>query len=407
MSKHIIIFLKFENFSRIVNEGLPSHLYEKTLITNDSALLEKCKDHYHHFLYAEQLSSPQVVDFVMSLHAIKHVDGVFSPSEDLVEFLAFLRKQLGITDGVVGDDAVFFRNKVEMKNRLAQDKVILIPRYCTVYRFENAVDFLNSKSSEAIIKPVDGAGSLNTYRVNLSNINDYFDLLNNNSGKYEIEEFIEGSMFHLDSIIHKNEIVFTSVARYTHSTLECRDGRPLCGYFLPDHYDPLIKNLISANTDLLNSMPIKDGVTHAELIVTPDQEIYFCEVAARIAGGGIIFGIEATTGVNVLTEGARTFVGEPPIFKGRFPQTYGGYVLLYKKKGRVKQITQSSEFLQIKGVKRADILAKAGDELNFSGSSGDVVGVVTWSADSFADNDRIRSEIERLWSLEVEEAVIL
>ncbi|MEK5547578.1 ATP-grasp domain-containing protein [Paenibacillus sp. FSL L8-0689] len=402
MDKHYVIFAKFENFSRIVNEGLSSLRYEKTLITNNQRLIERCSDHYHHFLCVEDLTSPQVVEFILTLHDEKPVNGIFSESEDLVQFTALLRERLGLTCGVIGRDGDFFRDKVKMKNHLAQEKVILIPEYRTVHHFADAIDFLSKHAPEAIIKPIDGAGSLHTFRVHLDNIHEYEQLLNDHAGKFEIEQYIDGKMFHMDSVVYNNQAAFTSVACYTHSTLECREGKPLCGYFYPDHEMPLVQQLIAANNKVLSAMPITSGVAHTELLVTKQQEILFCETAARIAGGGIIFGIEDTCGVNPLLEGARAFVGEQPLFNQYYPQTNGGYLLLYKKKGRVKHVTPSSDFLQIQGVKRADILPQVGDCLSFSGSSGDVAGVVTWSVDSFEENERIRNEIEHLWELEME-----
>lgn len=408
--KHIVIFCNFENFNRIINEGIPKEDYYKTLITVDKSLIEKCKDIYHQIFYIEENHSSQKdlptdnLDRLLDdIHSNRAIDGIFCESEYMVEKIARYRSRYNIRYGLKGEDAIYFRNKVLMKDIIKKNTTVNIPRYRTINSEDDVKNFLNNISDIAIIKPVDGAGTLDTFKVSKDNYDEVIKIINDNFDKYEIEEFIEGEMYHIDTIIYDGNPVFTSVGKYLLSTMECHNSNPYVGYMYPNHEDKLIGKLVDTSNQVLAGMPIKEGVTHMELFLTNSGEVYFCEVAARIAGSGIIFAIEDTCGINPLCQGAQAFVGINPDMSKRRQQENGGYVILYKKSGKITDISETNDFIDIPGIRTITILYKKDDVIEFNGSSGDVAGVITWVANSFDDNSKISSEIVRRWRIETSE----
>jgi len=408
--RHIVIFCNFENFNRILNEGIPNDKYYKTLITEDENMVEKCKDIYSQIFYIEErpskyksLSTEKLDKLIDKINDIRSIDGIFSPSELMVDKLARYRDRYNIKYGIKYQDSVCFRNKILMKDIISNNTSVNVPRYRRLYGFKDIEEFINTITPIAVIKPIDGMGTVNTFKVTKENINDVVQYIESDISNYEIEEFIDGDMYHVDTILYDGKPQFTSVGKYLLSTMEWGEFDLNTGYIYPDHNNPLIKNIIDSSNEVLRNMPIKEGVTHMELFVDKFGKIYFCEVAARIAGGGIIFAIEDTCGINVLCQGAQAFAGIEPDFSKLRKQDNGGYAILHKKIGTVIDITSEEKFKELSGVRTATVLYKKGDNIKFSGSSGDVAGIVTWISNSFEENKNILAKISEKWILVTDE----
>jgi hypothetical protein len=124
-----------------------------------------------------------------------------------------------------------------------------------------------------------------------------------------LQEFVEGTMAHVDSVVHDGRIVFASASRYLQQPGHF-DRMPYQGsVVLTD--GALHDALLSLNEQVLQALGLHDCVTHAEFFVTGDG-LLFCEAAARPGGGGIDDIVARTHGVDLVRAAVRLQCGLDP-----------------------------------------------------------------------------------------------
>ncbi|MGA8941374.1 MAG: ATP-grasp domain-containing protein, partial [Thermoactinomyces sp.] len=197
---------------------------------------------------------------------------------------ARLRDFLGL-EGQSLDSALAFRDKVKMKSIL-KDAGIRVPAYA---RLESAIDlykFVHSHGYPVVVKPVDGMGSRNT--TVLENEQDTLSYLEKGLGhNLEVEEFIEGEMYHIDGLILNGQIVLCWPSKYLNDCLAFHEGKYLGSYLLSPQ-NPLTPRLQAYVQSILAILPSPQNTTfHAEVFHTPDDELVLCEVACRTGGSRI------------------------------------------------------------------------------------------------------------------------
>jgi hypothetical protein len=69
------------------------------------------------------------------------------------------------------------------------------------------------------------------------------------------------------------------------------------------------QSLETFNRDLIKTLGLVRGATHAEFIKGDDGRFYFLEIAARVGGANIAECVEAATGLNLWAEWAKVEIG--------------------------------------------------------------------------------------------------
>jgi hypothetical protein len=125
------------------------------------------------------------------------------------------------------------------------------------------------------------------------------------------EEFVAGTLHHVDSVVHQGRAVAATVSGYLDSTTDfARSFSYLRGISLPP--GPECEALLAFNSAVLASHPYLSGVTHLEVFRRPDGELLFCEIAARVGGGGIATSFHARTGIDLYAIHLRAQAGLAP-----------------------------------------------------------------------------------------------
>jgi hypothetical protein len=251
------------------------------------------------FLVVEELTV-ELFDLVFS--QLPKVDRLICFSEEDLYLAAVLRERHSIP-GPKTTQTKVFRDKLLMKERLS--KAVRVPRSSSLLGFSNdqpsvAYSRLADEfGTPFVLKPRLGMscsgvhliGSQQEFETVLTE--DYVSPV-----LYEVEEFIPGRMFHVDSFVANREVQCSFVSAYTSPPIDYKQTS-MGGILQSDQTNDLIQRIQDVNRTVLELIGMEEGCAHLELFVTPAQEIVFCEIGARIGGGLIVLMIEAATGINL------------------------------------------------------------------------------------------------------------
>jgi hypothetical protein len=249
--------------------------------------------------------------------------GLVTLNERLLLTAARLREELAIA-GPTMAEVVPFRDKLVMKAVLSASG-IRVPVH-RPFSLDNARRLL-AEHAKVVVKPVRGAGSqsvriLESHRDVGSVLEDCGEL----SG-FEVEEFVEGPLFHVDSVVSVGRVVAATAGRYLEPTTSYMDGRPLRGVAVAD--GPQLAQLLDFNAKVVACFPDFSGVTHHEIFLTSSGPCH-CEIAARAGGTGVVAGFWSRTGVNLHAVSAAAQL-RLPIPEGiTVADHLTGWVLLYR-----------------------------------------------------------------------------
>jgi biotin carboxylase len=257
------------------------------------------------FLMPDLSKTQDVVHAVSYLCRSQGIDRIVALDEYDVENVATLREHLRLPG--MGQTATrFFRDKLAMRMQ-AQAGNILVPSFTPVFNYDRLRDYMEHVSPPWVLKPRTEAGAMGIKKINQSEeLWRWFDQLGDQQSSFLLEQFIPGDVFHVDSIIWDGEILFTSVQQYGQPPMSVAHG----GGVFTSHTLPLdspdVAALQALNEQVIATLGMGRGVTHAEYIKAhADGNYYFLEIAARVGGAHLSDLIEAATGLNLWAEWAK------------------------------------------------------------------------------------------------------
>ncbi|WP_224360665.1 ATP-grasp domain-containing protein [Hyalangium versicolor] len=231
----------------------------------------------------------------MRRHAEHGVFAVATLDELLVDVAARVRNELKLP-GARPEDAQRFRNKMLMK-KLLRAAGVRVPEHVSC---ENraGVEALLAKYHRLVIKPVDGQGSRDVSFIDSRDELNHWYGQGHAAKSFEAEEFIEGTLYHVNAVVRDGKPIHTSSAPYLPgmANIDFTAGTPFVSVMLTE--GELKERLEAFSTRMLSVLKLENGVTHMECFVTSQNEIVFLEVAARPGGGGIVLMMEGQCGIN-------------------------------------------------------------------------------------------------------------
>jgi hypothetical protein len=247
--------------------------------------------------YLQYLDDASITELVLRIAATEGVASIATLDEQLVELAADLRARLALP-GMQPEVARRFRNKVVMK-RLLRDAGLRTPEFVADCADAAAVRALLARHGRIVVKPHDGMGS-----KGVSVIGDAAALEACLAGlrkpeTYEAEEFIDGVLYHTNSVIAAGRVLYTGVAPYQEgmANIDYTAGTPFVTFM--ETSGERCERLRAFSAEVVRALGIENGVTHLEAFVRRDGEIVFCEVGARPGGGGIVYMVDLQDGVNL------------------------------------------------------------------------------------------------------------
>lgn len=256
--------------------------------------------------YMPEFTKREDVINAVSFLARTHEFDAIVPMDDFdVELAASLREHLRIP-GMGDTTARYFRDKLAMRVQ-ARDENIRCPRFEHVLNYDRLNRFMKEVPGPWMLKPRSEAGSVGIKKIHEpAELWQWVERLGDEQSHRLLEEFVAGSVCHVDSIVWKNEIKFAHASRYAKPPFDIWNNGGIFVTHSIRESDPLYEKLIDANRRVVKAMGLVRGVTHAEFILAErDGEVYFLEIAARVGGASIDIMIEAATGLNMWEEWAK------------------------------------------------------------------------------------------------------
>jgi len=251
----------------------------------ESALPEEARQNL-----AAYLQVPSLVDEDAVVEAVKRwtspvrVERVECLWEPGVLLAARLREALGV-DGMTTEETLPFRDKDRMKQVLNAAGV-RTPRHARATNADECRDAARRIGYPLILKPIAGAGSADTYRVDDERqLEETLPRLEH-LPEVNVEEFIEGEEFTFDTVCVGGEVAYHSITMYRPHPLIARTN---------EWVSPQIVMLRDVESEeyaagremgraVLGALNFKTGFTHMEWFRKKNGEVVFGEIACRPPG---------------------------------------------------------------------------------------------------------------------------
>ncbi|HYL64856.1 MAG TPA: ATP-grasp domain-containing protein [Candidatus Methylomirabilis sp.] len=261
------------------------------------------------FYMPEELPTQDLIKAVSFAARTQRIDRIVALDEFDMENVSALREHLRIP-GMGLTTVRYFRDKLAMRAR-AKEAGIAAPDFVHVLNYDNLRDFMARVPGPWLLKPRSQASGIGMKKIHAaSDLWPWLDQLGDKQSNYLLEQFIPGSVFHVDSIASEREVVFAEAHAYgTPPLATSHHGGVFTTSTLPRDSSQA-RTLLEINRTVLTELGFLRGVTHAEFLKAhSDGRLYFLEVAARVGGAYISDVVEAATGVNLWREWAKLEVG--------------------------------------------------------------------------------------------------
>lgn len=197
---------------------------------------------------------------------------------------AQLREALGLP-GMTVEQTIPFRDKNRMKQVL-DDAGIRTPRHERATSEDEVRQAAEKVGFPICVKPIAGAGSADTYRVDDSDQLEEVLPRIRHVAEVSVEEFIEGEEYTFDTICSDGEIHYFNVAWYRPRPLIARSEEWISPQTvsLRNLEAPHLQAGIEMGHKVLRALGFETGFSHMEWFLKPDGEAVFGEIGARPPG---------------------------------------------------------------------------------------------------------------------------
>jgi biotin carboxylase len=274
------------------------------------------------------------------------VDRVLANWEVAVITAARLRERLGVP-GMSVDTVRGFRDKQLMKERVAAAG-LRVPRSERVRTITEARAAAERIGYPLILKPIAGAGSADTYKVESAKELERVLASMLHVGEASCEEFIDGEEYTFDTVCIAGKAVFTNVVQYLPKALEARSNEWISpiNITVRDLAQDKLAGGIELGHRVLAALGMGDGFTHMEWFRKPDGEAVFGEIACRPGGACLVDLMNYTCDIDLFREWARV------VCRGAFEAPTArkyNVATIFKRAighGRIAAITGLHEFIR-------------------------------------------------------------
>lgn len=280
----------------------------------DHAVPDKARQALAAYYQVSFSDSESVVSTAVQIAERVSIDRVESLWEPLMILAARIREALGIR-GMSEIETVPFRDKEAMKQVL-DAAGIRTPHHYLARSAGEVWSALEHVGYPAIIKPIAGAGSADTYRVNQPGQVESVIPALGHIDEVSVEEFVEGEEFTFDTICSGGTVLFYNICWYRPRPLIGKQNEWISQQTVvlrnPDVDHLAVGKQLGLR--VLAAMNFRDGFTHMEWYLKANGEAVFGEIGARPPGGRTVDAMNFASEIDLFTGWAESVVS------GRFSQ---------------------------------------------------------------------------------------
>ena len=214
-------------------------------------------------------------------HTVDRVECLWEPG---MLVAARLREALGLP-GMTYAQTVPFRDKEAMK-RVLDDAGLRTPRHASA-RSENEVRAAAERIGyPLIVKPIAGAGSADTHRVDGPDELERVLSLTRHVDEVSVEEFIDGREFTFDTICANGVPQYHNITWYRPRPLIARTHEWISPQMVALKHPAQgeLEGGVKLGLGVLKALGYQDGFTHMEWYLKDDGEAVFGEIGGRPPG---------------------------------------------------------------------------------------------------------------------------
>lgn len=257
------------------------------------------------FYLPAELPLADIVQAVTHLARMEKIDRIVALDEFDMETASTLREHLRVP-GMGLTTMRYFRDKLAMRMR-ALDRGVRVPDFVPVFNHGDIRYYFEHVPGPWVVKPRQEASAIGIKKIHTADeLWPILEQLGDKQSAYLLEKFVPGEVFHVDSVVSENEVVFANVSKYGKPPMNVAQGGGVFTTFTVPRSGDADTALRQINRDLIAALGLLRGVAHAEFIQAHgDGHFYFLECAARVGGAYISEMVEAATGINLWREWAR------------------------------------------------------------------------------------------------------
>jgi biotin carboxylase len=261
------------------------------------------------FFMPEELPLPALLNAVSYAARTRKIDRIVALDEFDMENVSAVREHLRIP-GMGLTTVRYFRDKLAMRAR-AKEAGVLVPEFVHVLNHDELRDFMARVPAPWLLKPRSQASGIGMKKIQQPDeLWLWLDKLGDEQSHFLLEQFVPGSVFHVDSVVSEREVLFADAHAYGIPPLDVSHAGGVFTSRTLERDSRDSEALQAVNRKLIEALGLLRGVTHAEFLKAhSDGKLYFIEIAARVGGAYISDVVEAASGINLWREWAKLEVG--------------------------------------------------------------------------------------------------
>jgi biotin carboxylase len=261
------------------------------------------------FVMPQELPLNELLNAVSYAARSRHIDRVVALDEFDLENVAAIREHLRLP-GMGLTTVRYFRDKLAMRAR-AREAGVLVPEFVHVLNYDDLRDFMHHVPAPWLLKPRAQASGIGMKKITHSDeLWPWLDQLGDKQSQYLLEQFIPGSVYHVDGVVSERNVLFADAHAYGSPPFDVSHHGGVFTTRTLDRNSSETHTLKEIHQKLVEGLGLVRGVTHAEFLKAhADSRFYFLEIASRVGGAYISNVVEAASGINLWREWAHLEVG--------------------------------------------------------------------------------------------------
>ncbi|MGB7728261.1 MAG: hypothetical protein WBL50_09530, partial [Candidatus Acidiferrum sp.] len=165
------------------------------------------------FFMPDELPLADLVHAVSYAARTRHIDRVVALDEFDMENVAALREHLRLP-GIGLTTIRYFRDKLAMRAQ-ARESGILVPEFIHVLNYDDLREFMGYVPGPWLLKPRSQASGIGMRKIQSpEELWPWLDQLGDRQSEYLLEQFIPGSVFHVDGVVSERAVLFAEAHTY-------------------------------------------------------------------------------------------------------------------------------------------------------------------------------------------------